>query len=301
MEELGKMDSIFFGAIGDPRVKPGIMERGVLLHLRRSLNLFLNMRPSWSLPFSQSKFDLSIARENTEEFYIGFGGKIESEGQSFHHSSDAWSGDVTIKGEADDDLYYSIGVMSRKNTTRFFQKVLSLLRESGQSSITVVDKANAVPGLYDIWRECASSVLEDDGIDVSFMYGDAVAYDLVRNPSRFGMIAAPNLYGDILSDLSSGIMGGLGFTPSGNYGSGRTAFFEPVHGSAPDIAGKGMANPIGAILSAALMLKHMSMTDGAHKLSAAVNEAISGGLKTYDIGGTDGTQKALSEIMRSLA
>lgn len=300
MEELRSTDSILFGAIGDPRVKPGIMERGVLLRIRRELNLFLNVRPSWSLPFSGKKFNISIMRENTEEFYIGFGGKLDGEGKTFRHESDAWSGDITISGDADDELYYNIGVMSRKNTMRYFGKVLSLLREKGEGSITVVDKANAVPGLYDIWRECATDVLEGDGVKVTFMYGDAVAYELVRNPSRFGVIAAPNLYGDILSDLSSGIMGGLGFTPSGNYGSDRTAFFEPVHGSAPDIAGKGIANPVGAILSASLMLRHMGLEKGSDAINTAVSEALSRGLRTFDIGGSDGTEKALNAIKRSL-
>lgn len=301
IEAFRRSDSILFGAIGDPRVKPGIMERGVLLRIRKELNLFLNLRPSRSLPFSGRDFNLSIARENTEEFYMGFGGKLGSEKASFSYESDAWSGEIDLNGKADDDLYFNIGVMSRRNTERFFRSVVSIAKSGNHRNVTVVDKANAVPGLYEVWREEAENVISAEGLGVEFMYGDAVAYDMVRDPSRFGLIAAPNLYGDILSDLSSGLMGGLGFTPSGNYGSGKAAFFEPVHGSAPDIAGRGMANPIGAILSGSMMLSHMGYTKEAGTIESAVKSVLESGVKTFDIGGSMGTKEVAGAVIRSIS
>ena len=300
INQIRSMDSVLFGAVGDPRVRPGILERGIIIRLRTELDLFMNLRPSWSLPFSGTEFNIAVARENTEEFYIGFGGKLEKSVSSFSYSSRAWKGDVKISGDTDDDVYFNVGMMSRRNTERYFAMVCDLARERKVNEVTVVDKANAVPGLYDIWRETGKRILGKNGIGSSFMYGDAVAYGLVMKPGRFNLVAAPNLYGDILSDLCSGLMGGLGFTPSGNYGSERIALFEPVHGSAPDIAGKGVANPIGAILSSSMMLKHLGMKKESRIIREAVDLTISEGLRTFDIGGTDGTGKVTQDIIKNI-
>lgn len=300
MEELRKMDAILFGAIGDPRVKPGIMERGVILRLRRELGLFLNLRPARSLPFSKFDMNIAIARENTEEFYMGFGGKIDEGGSKFLHRSNAWSGELEVSGSSDDDLYFNLGVMSRKNLERFFRKALSFKQANEGKGVTVVDKANAVTGLYEIWREVAGEELAKAGIKPHFMYGDAVAYDLVMDPSKFGLIMASNLYGDILSDLCAGMIGGLGFAPSGSYGLGKVALFEPVHGSAPDIAGRGIANPIGAILSGAMMLDHLGMKEKGQALEEAVGLAVQDGVMTHDIGGSDGTKRVVASVVKHL-
>ncbi len=300
IEDMRKLDSVLFGAIGDPRVKPGIMERGVILALRKELDLFLNLRPAWSLPFSSRKFKLAIARENMEEFYMGFGGKISKGGSKFEYHSGAWRGHIDISGEADDELYFNIGALSRGNVTRFFKKAVNFREWATDSTVTVVDKANAVTGLYEPWRDIASSVISDHGLKTRFMYGDAVAYDLVRGPSKFGLMAASNLYGDILSDLCAGLMGGLGYAPSGSYGSGRTALFEPVHGSAPDIAGKGIANPLGAILSSSMLLDHIGMETSGEKLRGAVHKAILDGIKPFDLGGSDGTEKITQAVLKNI-
>lgn len=301
MDEIERMDAIFFGAIGDPRVRPGIMERGVILRLRNELNLFLNIRPAKSLPFSKFKMDTAIFRENTEEFYMGFGGKLESQGTRFDYRSDAWSGGIEVSGQSDDELFFNLGIMSRKNVTRYFRKVLSFSEWTSRGNVTVVDKANAVSGLYEVWREAAKKEFSGSGIEPRFMYGDALAYDLVLNPSKFSLIAAPNLYGDILSDLSAGMIGGLGFAPSGNYGSEKIALFEPVHGSAPDIAGKGIANPVSAVLSGAMMLQHLGMRKESNELRNAVDAAISGGIRTFDIGGEDGTVQVTESILKNIS
>ncbi|MCL4336491.1 MAG: isocitrate/isopropylmalate family dehydrogenase [Candidatus Thermoplasmatota archaeon] len=300
INQIRSMDSVLFGAVGDPRVRPGILERGIIIKLRTELDLFMNLRPSWSLPFSSTKFNIAVARENTEEFYIGFGGKLEKSPTTFSYSSQAWKGNVKISGDTDDDVYFNVGMMSRRNTERYFEMVCDLADERKVKEVTVVDKANAVPGIYDIWRETGKRVLEKHGIGPSFMYGDAVAYGLVMKPDRFNLIAASNLYGDILSDLCSGLMGGLGFTPSGNYGTGRIALFEPVHGSAPDIAGKGVANPIGTILSSSMMLKHLGMKKESRIIREAVDLTISQGIRTFDIGGSDGTSKVTQAIMKNI-
>lgn len=291
------LDSLLFGAIGDPRVKPGIMERGVILRLRNELDLFLNLRPAWSLPMSSQEFSLAIARENTEEFYMGFGGKLTAEGTDFSYSSGAWEGHIEVKGETNDELYFNLGAMSRNNMTRFFRRVSDFGSWMKENSITVVDKANAVTGLYEPWRTISDDIFSGQNIQTKFMYGDAVAYDLVRKPSLFGLIAAPNLYGDILSDLCAGLMGGLGFAPSGNFGAERVALFEPVHGSAPDIAGKGIANPIGAILSASMLLEHTGRQSEGKMLREAVKKAIGGGIRPFDLGGSDGTQRVVESVL----
>lgn len=219
VEEIRKKDAVLFGAIGDPRVRPGIMERGVILNLRATLDLFANVRPVRSFVTGR---ELVVFRENTQEFYVGIGGGDRSgiERPLGLYGCEGTIGvRLSVRGG---NMAFDIGIMSEAHLRRFFSR-LSIYR--GGRKITVTDKANAVPNMYSLWRSVAAEVLQRDGFEFTFQYADSVAYDMARNPEKYEVIVAPNLYGgDILSDLAAGLFHGLGFAPSANIGDRSQAF-----------------------------------------------------------------------------
>jgi 3-isopropylmalate dehydrogenase len=291
VERLGTdYDAIFLGALGDPRVPDSEHARQILLGLRFRLDLYVNLRPVRLLVPSASPLrdpkpedlDIVVFRENTEGSYVGMGG--------------------VFKRGTPDEVAIQEDVNTRKGVERILRAAFEHAQRHGRQ-LTLVDKSNAMRHAGQLWRRAFEDVAADyPGVERNAMYVDALAMDLVLNPGRYQDIVAANLFGDILSDLAAGLVGGLGLAPSANLHPGRIGLFEPVHGSAPDIAGRDRANPIAAVLTAALMLRELGHTDAAGAVESAVEAALGEGATTRDLGGELGTVAAgdwLVEAIRS--
>lgn len=303
IQRLSKKDAVLLGAMGDPRVRPGVLEKGVLLRLRFHFDQYVNLRPiklfdgvPCPLAGLNRKIDIEFVRENTEDFYVGIGGRVQ-EGLSKTSLSllrKAYEAkfDVGIDLKDEHELAFQIGVVTRQGARRVMDYAFQLAKRKGIDLVTAVDKANVLTEIYGLWREAVEEASARHGVAKEFQYVDAVALHMVRTPERFKLIVAPNLFGDILTDLGAAIQGGLGFAPSGNINPSGVSMFEPVHGSAPDIAGKAMANPVGAILSGALMLETLGKEQAAKDVERAVREILKAGKhKTFDIGGRTPTPR----------
>ncbi|MFO7586662.1 MAG: isocitrate/isopropylmalate dehydrogenase family protein [Gemmatimonadota bacterium] len=271
-------DAILLGAVGDPRVPDGRHARDILLGLRFRLDLFVNHRPArLRLPelsplrdAADRGFDVTILRENTEGFYAGAGGVLR----------EGTPGEVAV----------SESFATRFGVERIVRFAFEHARSTGRTPVTLADKANAVPHVYGLWRRVFAEVAaEYPEVQSEARYVDAVAMQLVREPGRFSLIVTENLLGDILSDLAAELAGGMGLAPSASLNPGRHALYEPVHGSAPDIAGRGVANPMAAILSAAMLLGNAGAAEAAARVEAAVDAALREGVRTPDVGGTAST------------
>lgn len=311
LQRLSKKDAILLGAMGDPRVMPGVLEKGVLLRLRFHFDQYINLRPirlmeGVASPLADNKkIDFEFVRENTEDFYVGLGGRVK-EGLSkvelalIRRAYEA-KFDVGIDLKDESELAFQIGVITRHGARRVAEYAFQVAKEKGRGMVTSVDKANVLTDMYGLWREEIAEVSARTKIPHEFMYVDAVALHMVRNPDRFKLIVSPNLFGDILTDLGAALQGGLGFAPSGNINPSGVSMFEPVHGSAPDIAGKGMANPVGAILSAALMLDTLGHKKAASDIERSVQEVLrSGKARTFDIGGKTSTKDMGDAVVKRL-
>jgi 3-isopropylmalate dehydrogenase len=266
LAELRQADAILLGAVGSPEVPPGVLERGLLLALRAELDLYVNLRPSKlregvaqavpSVPLRD--LDLVIVRENTEGLYAGAGGTVHA-GTDFETSTE-------------ESLNTWAGV---HRCVRYAAELAA--GRSGR--LTLVHKTNVLTHAGKLWQRVAESVAAEHDVQLSYAHVDAACLYLVDSPSRFDVIVTDNLFGDILSDLGAALTGGLGLAPSGNLNPDRTgpSVFEPVHGSAPDIAGQGLANPAGAVLSAGLMLAHLGQGEAAADLDDAVSAVLAAG------------------------
>jgi 3-isopropylmalate dehydrogenase len=267
-------DAILLGALGDPRVPSNVHARDILLGLRFRLDLFVNYRPCRVLDPSLSplkarsggSLDVAIFRENTEGIYLGIGG--------------------TVKAGTPDEVAVEEDLSTWKGVERIIRAAFQFARDRGRTRVTLVDKANAMAHAGRLWRRAFQEVGDEfPEVEREAAYVDAVAMDLIRRPGHYDVVVTSNLFGDILSDLAAALAGGLGTAPSANIHPGEHALFEPVHGSAPDIAGQGIANPMGAILCVALLLEHLGRDDVARELEDAVAEAIREGATTADLGG----------------
>lgn len=271
-------DAILLGAVGDPRVPDGRHARDILLGLRFRLDLFVNFRPArLRLPelsplrdAEERGFDVTILRENTEGFYAGAGG--------------------VLREGTPDEVAVSESFATRFGVERIVRFAFEHARATGRSPVTLADKANAVPHVYGLWRRVFAEVASEyPDIPSEARYVDALAMQLVREPDRFSIVVTENLLGDILSDLAAELAGGMGLAPSASLNPGRHALYEPVHGSAPDIAGRGVANPMAAILSVAMLLEDAGAAEAAARIEAAVDAALRAGVRTTDVGGSAST------------
>lgn len=311
LQRLSKKNAILLGAMGDPRVKPGLLEKGVLLRLRFHFDQYVNLRPvklyeGVPSPLADSRrIDMTFVRENTEDFYVGLGARVKKglSRNSFELKRRAYEAkfDVGVELEDEEDMAYQIGVISRQGARRVIEFAFQLAKRKGADLVTSVDKANVLTEAYGLWREMVEEVSATYGIAKEFQYVDAVALHMVRNPERFKILVTPNLFGDILTDLGAALQGGLGLAPSGNINPVGVSMFEPVHGSAPDIAGKGMANPVGAILSSALMLEVLGHAEAAMTVEEAVKAVLRrGDTRTPDMGGKSTTSQMGDAVVSSL-
>ncbi len=308
---IGKHQAVFFGAIGDPRVAPGVLEKGILIKMRTTFDQYINLRPSkaWH-PYTPLKteknFNIIFLRENTEDFYMGAGGVLKGTNAevALQLKRELYTMDLTVseRSTSSDEYAFEVGMMSRKGIERFADYSFELAKQMGKEKVTAVDKANVCTSLYGLWRDVFTAKSKEHGIPVEYMYVDAMAMALVRAPERFGIVACPNMFGDILTDIGAEIMGGLGVAASGNINPKGVSMFEPVHGSAPDIAGQGKANPIAAILAAKMMIDQLGRPDLGKQIEFAVKRAMQQKQVTADMGGNLTTQQAgdvIAELVRS--
>ncbi|MEM2350922.1 MAG: isocitrate/isopropylmalate dehydrogenase family protein [Thermoproteota archaeon] len=319
LKKLRGFDAIFFGAVGDPRIKPGVLEKGILLKLRSHLDLYVNLRPVKLLKgveaplkgFGHGDIDFVVIRENTEDFYVDMGGRVDgAHSRVFNFTVDtggAKGSKYRVEVESGCGEAFQIGVISCKGAERIIRFSFEYAIKRNIRCVTFVDKANVLTEIYGLWRETVEKVgVEYRGIvETEFMYVDAAALHMVLNPRRFKIIVAPNMFGDILTDLGAAIQGGLGFAPSGNINPDGTSMFEPVHGSAPDKAGKNIANPIAAILTFSLMLEYLwnryadeRLLEASRIIENAVESIlVSGRFRTVDMGGSTRTSEMGDAIL----
>lgn len=284
IKEMEEMDAILLGAIGDPRVKPGILERGILLTLRFHFDMYTNLRPAKKYPRvplpirvpEDKDLDILVVRENTEDLYMGMGsasdGPISYE-MNVKRGLYELSGKLDIKLKPSTPSAVQLGIASEKGVRRITARACREADSRGLRTFTLASKSNAMPQLYGFWEEVAIDEAEKHGMEMKMVNVDALCYHLVRNPWEYGVILCPNLFGDIVSDLLAGLTGGLGVAAGANIGD-RMGMYEPIHGSAPDIAGKGMANPVAAILSASLMLSSIGENKAAEDIESAVSDYL---------------------------
>ncbi len=286
-----------FGATSSPSTKVEGY-RSPILAMRKAFDLYANLRPVHSLPgpFSRPNVDLLIVRENTEGLYAG---RERLEGDTAIAERV-----ITVRGS--ERIARAAFEQARKRIVDFRLLISDLDSHnqqsaiSNQQSVTIVHKANVLKVTDGLFRErCLKVAAEFPQVAVKEMLVDAMAMRLVRDPENFDVIVTTNLFGDILSDEASALIGGLGVAPSANVGE-RVAVFEPVHGSAPDIAGQGIANPIGAILSAAMLLEHIGLGGEAARVRQAVNVALADSVLPRDLGGAAGTRDVMRAVIRNL-
>src|SRR2546422_3611891 len=270
-----EFDAILFGALGEPRVPSNQHAADILLGLRFKLDLYVNARPVELLhdrltPLrdrTEKDIRLMVFRENTEGLYVGVGGFFK-------------------KGTAD-EIAVQEDVNSRKGVERIIRYAFEYARQNSLKRVCMSDKSNSMTFAHDLWQRVFKELRPEYAeIDSRHLYIDTLAMEIVRDPRQFDVIVTCNLFGDIISDLGAQLAGGLGVAPSGNIDPGSTSLFEPVHGSAPNIAGKGIANPMGSVLAAAMMAEHLGWKAEAAAMNAAVRPALRERQVTQDLGGT---------------
>jgi len=279
IDGLRAFDAVLFGAIGDPRAPRGVVERDVILGMRRRLDLFVNLRPIVAyadrlVPLKGKRaedIDLVVVRENTEDVY----------GQT------GW-----VTGSGKDEVAEVPMRFTRPGIERVVRYAFELARTRPDKHLTLVDKANAIP-VQELWRRIFEEIGEDfPDVTRDAMYVDAACMWLVLKPEQFDTIVTTNLFGDIITDLGAAICGGLGVAASGNINPGNVSMFEPIHGSAPKYAGKGIASPVGAIGAVALMLEYLGESDA----SRAIEDAVREGLKSSRIKGVEAGSQRTEEV-----
>ncbi|MCL1811423.1 MAG: isocitrate/isopropylmalate family dehydrogenase [Methanomassiliicoccaceae archaeon] len=309
IDGLRRKDAIYFGAIGDPRVKPGILEQGILLRMRAVFDQYINLRPvtSWFplVPLKREvPFDIHFLRENTEDFYMGAGGTFDGRRKDAHIKVKREMYELDIDLEAvssnGDDFAFEIGLLSRGGISRFAEYAFEYAQARGEKKITLVDKANVCTHIYGMQRAVFEEKSKEYGMGLEYMYVDAMAMAMIVRPETFGTVAVPNLFGDILTDLGAQLQGGLGMGGSGNINPKGVSMFEPIHGSAPDIAGQKKANPIAAVLAAQMLLENQGYPEEGCMLKKAVRHCLDSGLTTPDLGGRLTTGEVGKAICRHI-
>ncbi|HZM11021.1 MAG TPA: 3-isopropylmalate dehydrogenase [Candidatus Limnocylindrales bacterium] len=283
-------DAVFVGALGDPRVPSNIHAKEILLGMRFQMDLYANVRPVRLLDASlcplknatPDDVNFTVIRENTEGVYSGIGGNF--------------------KFGTPDEVATQEDINTRKGVERIIRYAFEYARANGRKKVLMSDKSNVMTYAGDLWQRVFKEVaLEFPNIATQHMYVDALCLQMVREPRSLDVIVTNNMFGDIITDLAAALQGGLGMAASGNVHPGRTSMFEPVHGSAPPLAGKNVANPMGAILTGAMMLAHLGLEAEAKKIEGAVLVAVRQKKTTADVGGALGTRECAQWIATCVA
>ncbi|HUJ13108.1 MAG TPA: 3-isopropylmalate dehydrogenase [Thermoanaerobaculia bacterium] len=279
--------AVYLGAFGDPRIPDMKHAADILLGMRFQLDLYVNYRPVKLLndrlsPLKEKKkIDMVIFRENTEGAYVGMGGNFK-------------------KGTAE-EIAVQEDVSTRKGVERIIRYAFEFAKRSGRKSVCMSDKNNVMRFGGDLWMRTFEEVAKEyPSIEHFHMFVDALTMQMVRAPELFDVIVTNNMFGDIVTDLGAALQGGLGVAASGNINPGKVSLFEPIHGSAPKYAGHDVANPVGAILTASMMLEYLGHNDAAKRIESAVVAAVDANETTKDLGGNLGTKAAGEAILKRL-
>ena len=282
-------DAILLGAMGDPRVPDNRHAADILLGLRFRLDLYVNYRPvrlfhEKLCPLKgvgPKEVDFAFFRENTEGLYVMMGGNF--------------------KKDTPDEVATDVDLNTRKGVERIIRHAFEHAKAHRRTKVVMADKSNVLIHAHDLWQRVFKVVAaEYAGIEAIHLLADNLVLQMVREPAQFQVIVTSNMFGDLATDLAAGLQGGLGMAASGNIHPGRLSLFEPVHGSAPRFAGKNVANPMGAILSAGLLLEHLGRRQEAVRIEAAVRWAVEQDRTTADIGGTLGTREVGEAVAERL-
>jgi 3-isopropylmalate dehydrogenase len=278
-------DAIFVGALGDPRVPTNIHAKEILLGMRFKMDLYANARPVRLLDASlcplknatPDDINFTVIRENTEGVYTDMGGNF--------------------KFGTLDEVATQEDINTRRGVERVIRFAFEYARANQRKKVLMSDKSNVMTFAGGLWQRVFKEVAKEfSDILPQHMYVDALCLQMVRDPRSLDVIVTNNMFGDIVTDLAAALQGGLGMAASGNIHPGRTSMFEPVHGSAPPIAGKNIANPMGSILTGAMMLAHLGLSVEAQIIENAVLRAVRAGKTTVDVGGSLGTRECAAWI-----
>ncbi|MBI4966201.1 MAG: 3-isopropylmalate dehydrogenase [Desulfomonile tiedjei] len=274
LEDLGKMDAIYLGAIGHPGVTPGILEKGILLRLRFELDQYINLRPVKLYPGVETplkdkgpdEVDFLVVRENTEGFYVGSGGFLK-------------------KGTRD-EIAIQESINTRKGVERLLRYSFEAARARGKSrKLTLCGKTNVLTYAWDLWMRTFQELSSEyPDVTTDYAHVDAICMWMVKNPEWFDVIATDNMFGDIITDLGAMIQGGMGIAAGGNINPQGVSMFEPIGGSAPKYTGKNVINPMAAISAGGLMLETLGEREAARAIEEAVVKVLSSNLKSLEAG-----------------
>lgn len=273
-----EVDAIYLGALGDPRIPDMRHGREILLAMRFELDLYINYRPVHCLSdrfcplkdYGADDIRFSVFRENTEGVYVGMGGNFK-------------------KGTPD-EVAINEDVNTRKGVERIIRAAFEYAVKNNRSKVTMVDKSNAMGFAHGLWRRVFDLVGEEyPQLDKQHLFVDAAVMLMVRDPRNFDVVVTSNLFGDIITDLGAELQGGMGMAGSANINPNGVSLFEPVHGSAPPLAGKNKANPLAAIVTAQMMLSHLGFHGPANEIDAAIKKAVAENKLTEEMGGSLGT------------
>ncbi|MFP4370947.1 MAG: 3-isopropylmalate dehydrogenase [Halanaerobium sp.] len=290
LNKLETFDSIYLGAVGDPRVEPGVLEKGILLKLRFYFDQYVNLRPIklYKEEFSPLKgkgikdIDFTVVRENTEGIYAGIGG--------------------FLKKDTPDEVATQEMISTRKGVDRVIKYAFEYAQKFGREpKLTVCDKSNVLTYAHNLWQRSFKEMGKNyPDVEQNHFLVDAITMKMVRNPEIFDVIVTCNIFGDIITDLGAEIQGGMGMAVSGNINPESISMFEPVHGSAPDIAGQNIANPLAAVLAAGMMLRELGHGELTPKVEEAVKDALENGMVTADQGGDLSTDEVGDYLVKNL-
>lgn len=284
-----EFDAVLLGALGDPRVPSNVHAKDILLGSRFQLDLYINFRPCKLLDArycplkhaTEADVDFVVFRENTEGLYTGVGGQFK-------------------RGTLD-EVAMEQEINTRKGVERIIRAAYVWARENGKTRVCMSDKANAMRHGHDLWQRVFKEVAaEYPEIKSSHLYVDVLAMRLVQAPQDFEVIVTNNLFGDIITDIGAALQGGLGLASSGNINPGKAALFEPVHGSAPDIAGQGIANPFASILTVGMLLAYLGRKDDEVRIQKAVQRCLKDGRVTRELGGSLSSREATDAVLAAL-
>ncbi|HIH74644.1 MAG TPA: isocitrate/isopropylmalate dehydrogenase family protein, partial [Methanosarcina sp.] len=307
---LSGYPAIYLGSIGDPRIAPGVLEKGILLTARFYFDQYVNLRPIkllegvWT-PIkdkTSKEIDFVVVRENTEDFYIGIGGRAKK-GESkdlLEVKRTLYSAKFGLDIETDsEEIGYQIGLISKEGTKRVIEYAFDL-SENRKKHVSSVDKANVLSDIYGFWREEFNAVAATHpDVTTDFNFVDAITMWFVKNPEWFDVVVTPNMFGDIITDLGAMIQGGLGLAPGGNINPNGTSMFEPIHGSAPKYKGQNKVNPIATIWAGAMLIEQLGEKEAADTIVNAIQKNIlDSKVKTYDMGGKNTTSDVGDDIVR---
>jgi 3-isopropylmalate dehydrogenase len=282
-------DAILFGAVGDPRVPDQRHAAEILLALRFGLDMYANVRPvrlfhERLCPLKGvgvEDVNFAVIRENTEGAYVNSGG--------------------VFKKGTPDEVANQVEIHTRKGVDRIVEYAFQFAKRHGKTKVCMSDKSNVMGYAGDLWQRCfKEAASRHAGIQTTHMYIDALCLLMVRQPRDFEVIVTNNMFGDIVTDLAAALQGGLGMAASANINPGNVSLFEPVHGSSPPLAGKNIANPMGSILTAAMMLEYLGLNDAAQAVENAVVACVNEGQTTRDLGGSLGTREVADAVLAKI-